>query len=651
MARRTRNRRTRRKSTMRSTLERSLRKTIERSIRKSLKKLTNRKTKKKKRKTKRKKKLQRGGEGGRGGVGKINRTDWSRMGENAAGKYMYRFMDGEKAPDQDVIPPGALASEIKDGFWNQVQNTGTSKVWHNPKTGEYSPQDYVPPAAPVVAAPVAALEPAAAAEPAVALEPEAAAGGPVAAPLPQQPHNLAYYIDRLIGFFSRDKRVFLRSGDGEGDIQEKMNLGEVMDKLRSAGHKEGEEPDEGILIGIYQTKDQGDQGDDRFMYDPVSIKQLYVKVRDFFAKNEPAYAPPGPPPPPIQEEAPLEPELEPETGGAPLLLFDPEAGLASPVAEEDDEDQAAAAAKIQAAERGRQGRQAYTQKRAAATTIQSAARMRLAQEQQRLLAEQQRAAIAQQQQEQAQQQAAQEPPPAVPPPAVPPPPAPEPPPAPAGVGVVAAGSNCKEIQENITILQRKIKTLEDDKRRLQEAIGARTGAGDARTGAGDAGSAAALVASQQELERVQQSLAQVQAELDECIKQKDFLMNELKKLIKELYCSILTKVRISRLVKTTTPAPLLSNMLPEPLRRDIGLGEYNALTYEVVLHALLSDNLLYMDLNRGLPGPPILTRDERNEILQAEGLVPIPPGAQEMVGRVRGSLLNHIRLSRLGPVA
>ena len=125
-------------------------------------------------------------------------------------------------------------------------------------------------------------------------------------------------------------------------------------------------------------------------------------------------------------------------------------------------------------------------------------------------------------------------------------------------------------------------------------------------------------------------------------------MTELRKLIKELYCSILTKVRISRLVTTTYPPRLFSNMLPEPLRRDIGLGEHPALTYEFVLHALLSNRLLN-NLNRA-PDPPILTPDERNDILQAEGLVPIPPGTEAAIGEVIGSLLNHILLSRFGPV-
>jgi hypothetical protein len=582
MARRTkrnrRTRRTRRKSTI-SKLERSLRKTIERSIRKSLKKLTNRKTKKKKRKTKRKKKLQRGGT--------------VEDQELLIGIFNNKYLDGPSIKDNQFVLTTPITTRVGLNEAMQLVLLDYSQTQVDPVLGSHEYQ------------------------------------GSLGA---QGSGNLAELDVR---------KVLALIFKAVKDDPNKVQIGQMSVELSDFKVKGGAlatyqgllREMSGELHGYYETLIQA-------RIAPVAAPVAVPAPLPAPVQQEPVPVQQGPELEPVQQEQ-QEPELEPEQVAQPNrgLLFDPEAGLASPVAEEDDEGQAAA--KIQAAERGRNDRQAYTQKRAAAATIQAAERQRQARLQQQRLEEEQRAAIAQQQQEQAQQQAAQEPPPAVPPPAVPPPPAPEPPPAPAGVGVVAAGSNCKEIQENITMLQQKIKTLEDDKRRLQEAIGARTGAG----GAGDAGSAAALVASQQELARVQQSLAQVQAELDQCIQQKDFLMNELKKLIKELYCSILTKVRISRLVKAAA-----AHLLPEPLRRDIGLGEYNHLTYEFVLHALLSDNLLN-NLSRGLPGPPILTPEERNEILQAEGLVAIPDGAQEMVGRVHGSLLNHIRLSRLGPVA
>jgi hypothetical protein len=605
MARRTkrnrRTRRTRRKSTI-SKLEISLRKTIERSIRKSLKKLTNRKTKKKKRKTKRKKKLQRGGdEQDKALIIKIFNRKFMNLGKDISSAVVEAGHFLNRLTLQGLQTKAGLIRgmrEIITEYLTTRQIRGHDRVLTDRAVGEgkLDEKDIKEVLELIIQEDLKSLR------------------------------NISIGGKILTGAeFTGGGEAILRS----------MLIDELVEELfdfyeggqRAAQEKKGPPPLQKRAVPVQQEPV------------PLPVQQGPVPVQQ------------GPELEPVQQE-----QQEPEPGGVPLqVLFDPGAGLASPIPEEDDEDPAAAAAKIQAAERGRQDRQAFTQKRAAATTIQSAARMRLAQEQRRLLAEQRE----EQQREEpvvpvvapVVPEVVEEPAQAVEEPEVVGEPevveepegqpggqqGPEPPPAPAGVGVVAAGSNCKEIQENITMLQQKIKTLEDDKRRLQEAIGARPAIG--------IGSAAALVASQQELERVQQSLAQVQAELDQCIQQKDFLMNELKKLIKELYCSILTKVRISRLVKAAA-----AHLLPEPLRRDIGLGEYNHLTYEFVLHALLSDNLLN-NLSRGLPGPPILTPEERNEILQAEGLVAIPDGAQEMVGRVHGSLLNHIRLSRLGPVA
>mgnify|MGYP006126830207 CR=1 FL=1 len=178
-------------------------------------------------------------------------------------------------------------------------------------------------------------------------------------------------------------------------------------------------------------------------------------------------------------------------------------------------------------------------------------------------------------------------------------PAPAPVLAPAPVAVAVGGTTCDEINKDITLLGAKIKDLETEKEILERDLST------ARTG----GTA--------EVENINRQLIAVQAELKECNRKKALLEQELTKLIKELYCSILAKVRISRLAHVVGQ-PGLDEPLPDPLRVDIGLeGAPPGVTYVVVLQALLSDNMV--------SGPAgalgeILSEGERRSIRAAEGL-------------------------------
>ena len=140
----------------------------------------------------------------------------------------------------------------------------------------------------------------------------------------------------------------------------------------------------------------------------------------------------------------------------------------------------------------------------------------------------------------------------------------------------------------------------------------------------------------------------------------------LKKLIKELYCSILTKVRISKLangqVDANQPAEPVRLHLPDQLRNDIGLESpglnftaaprpYPGIPYYWILYALLSDNLLTA-LQTGLGGDRILTVEQRQEIMVSENINDLGAGGGGMQGYIQklvDALLDHFRYAQEGP--
>ena len=206
--------------------------------------------------------------------------------------------------------------------------------------------------------------------------------------------------------------------------------------------------------------------------------------------------------------------------------------------------------------------------------------------------------------------------------------------APAPVAVAVGGTTCDVINKDITLLGAKIKDLETEKEILERSL-------------------AGKGADKDEVDRLNVLIAQVQAELTECNRKKALLEQELAKLIKELYCSILAKVRISRLAYTVqyadsqtdsagrpvpkaTVTPVhgggLDEPLPDPLRVDIGLeGATSVVTYGVVLQALLSDQMV-----GGAAGAlgEILSEGERRSIRAAEGLTVagVPVADDEIIG-------------------
>ena len=208
-------------------------------------------------------------------------------------------------------------------------------------------------------------------------------------------------------------------------------------------------------------------------------------------------------------------------------------------------------------------------------------------------------------------------------------PAPAPVLAPAPVAVAVGGTTCDEINKDITLLGAKIKDLETEKEILERDLST------ARTG----GTA--------EVDNINRQLIAVQAELKECNRKKALLEQELTKLIKELYCSILAKVRISRLAHPSAG-------IPQEVVNDIGLTGLANISYESVLKALLSDRLVGA-LEEGLRPPgyqsladqtPILTQVELNSIRMAEGVgARIAPPRHDLIE----ALYRHILLSRLPP--
>ena len=218
-------------------------------------------------------------------------------------------------------------------------------------------------------------------------------------------------------------------------------------------------------------------------------------------------------------------------------------------------------------------------------------------------------------------------------------PEPEPAPvlAPAPVAVAVGGTTCDVINKDITLLGAKINALETEKEILERSL-------------------AGKGADKDEVDRLNGIIAQVQAELTECNRKKALLEQELAKLIKELYCSILAKVRISRLAYTVqyagsqtdsagrpvpkaTVTPVhgggLDEPLPDPLRVDIGLaGATSVVTYGVVLQALLSDQMV-----GGAAGAlgEILSEGERRSIRAAEGLTVagVPVADDEIIGLLK----------------
>ena len=218
----------------------------------------------------------------------------------------------------------------------------------------------------------------------------------------------------------------------------------------------------------------------------------------------------------------------------------------------------------------------------------------------------------------------------------------------AGVG----GMNCGEINKDINILGERIKDLEQNKldltAQLQAALAA---AGPGGGGGGEEGDAA-LGAKIAGLER---DIARTAAELEKCHQEKLVLKEKLKKLIKELYCSILAKVRISKLAHGGGGGDgSRKYLLPDPLRKDIGLEspDLNApfdrsaapgIPYYWILFALLSDNLLD-PLNSSLGGDKVLTDEQRNEIMSAEGINQAAgegPRQREYIQKLISALLDH----------
>jgi len=570
---------------MRSTLERSLRKTIERTIRKSLKKLTNRKTKKKKRKTKRKKKLQRGGT--------------VEDQELLIGIFNNKYLDGPSIKDNQFVLTTPITTRVglNEAMQSVLQDYSLTQV--NPVLGS---QVY-----------------------------QASLGA-------QGSGNLTELDVRRV------LALIFRAGEAD---HTKAQIGQMSVELSDFKVKGGG-------VATYQGLLREMSGELYGYYE--SLSQVRIAP---VAAPVPA---PLPVPVPVQQEqqgpelepVPVQqgPELEPEQVAHPNrgLLYDPETGLASPVAEEDDEDQAAAAAKIQAAERGRQDRQGLAKQAAAATTIQSAERRRMAQEQRRLLEEERREVIAAQReaQQQAQQQAA----PVVRPAQVPMPSAVPDLPGGGGEGPSGStppqrartvGSNCGEINEDINILRKRINALEQNKLDLTAQLQAARAVAPGGGGGGEDGDDAPVA----KIGALEQELLKCAGELEKCKQEKRVLEENLKKLIKELYCSILAKVRISRLAHPGAGIP------PEVFN-DIGLTGLANISYESVLQALLSD-ILVGALEEGLRPPgyqsladqtPILTQVELNSIRMAEGVgARIAPPRRDLIE----ALYRHILLSRLPP--
>jgi len=696
--RRTRNRRTRRtrrKSTMRSTLERSLRKTIERTIRKSLKKLTNRKTKKKKRKTKRKKKLQRGGDRqDKALIIKLFNDKYLLADRNitsvvfgAEGDFKPGILQNLQTKDglitymKDIITEYLHTPQKRDG---DVYNTddraaGEGKldrkdikevleliIQEDPQSGQnisiggqvltgaifvkgdaifrrvliedlarelfgfYEGQREAqsvpkkgPPPLPKRKASVQTLvieqeQEGAPAVPAF-IEPVVA---PVAVPPPLQPLGLAAYIERLIRMFGQEQRVFVSTGSDADDINEQMNLSAVMNRLTGAGYAGEGAPDPIIQIGIYNTDNPGDV----FMHNPMPIKDLLEVVEaEQAAQAAAAAADPGP-----------DPELAQKVDAATKI----QSARRGVKVRQEQQARGAAATKIQALQRRRGSRQASVTPLAPGAPV------------------------------------APELAPAAPEPAELAQPAPVAPevaqPAPAAPAVevaLAAGSNCDTINADINILREKIDALEREKLGLESNIASLQAA--AAEG-GDAGAAEALALVRAQLQRAAQAarrqLIRVGGELEECNRQKDAMEERLKKLIKELYCSILTKVRISKLANgqvgpmANRPAEPARLHLPDQLRNDIGLESpelnftaaprpYPGIPYYWILYALLSDNLLTA-LQTGLGGDRILTVEQRQEIMVSENINDLGAGGGGMQGYIQklvDALLDHFRYAQEGP--